>query len=120
MSDRERLQGTWRQVEAQSDIADEHGVDEFGTDVLTTFEVDRFTVHRTDGTVLLHGTFVLHADNASDWIDAIGPDAGRVLPARYQLSERELVFVVGDPDRPASLDRQPTQVLRRLVRVPLP
>jgi len=112
MSDQDRLQGTWRQVEAHTD-----GEDEYAGDVLTTFEADRFTVHRADGTVLLHGTFVVHPRNAIDWIDAIGPDAGRTLCARYELTANELLFVVGDPDRPNSLDRQPGQVLRRCERV---
>lgn len=116
MSDRDRLQGTWRQVEARSDTAGDDGVDEYGSDVLTTFEGESFIVRRSDSTVLLHGTFVLHATNAIDWIDAIGPDAGRVLPARYALEDDALLFVVGDPDRPASLERQPGQVLRRFVR----
>lgn len=106
------LAGTWRQVESRTD-----GADEFGGDILTTFEGDRFVVHRENGEVLLHGTFVIHGDDAIDWIDAIGPDAGRVLPARYSVDPRELLFVVGDPDRPHSLVRQPGQVLRRFTRI---
>lgn len=108
------LAGTWRQIESRTD-----GADEFGGDILTTFEGDRFTVHR-DGEVMLHGTFVMHDDDAIDWIDAIGPDAGRVLPARYAVRANELLFVVGDPDRPNSLDRQPGQTLRRFVRIASP
>lgn len=119
MTDRDRLQGLWRQVRCE--IEGRPGADEYGA-ALTTFEGERFTVRDDDGTVVLEGTFVIdeHTRPRSiDWHDTIGADAGHTLRAIYELSETSFVFVAafaGMP-RPQAFQAGAGQVLRAFVRV---
>ena len=121
MDDLARLQGRWRQVAGEADgvqnIADEYGL--VGA-LVTTFAGTHFVVHHDDGRVVLEGDFAIDESAKSiDWIDSIGPDAGKLLPAIYRLDGDDFVFVatdVGQP-RPREFSTQRGEVLRRFVRV---
>ena len=97
-----KLQGRWRQVEHEANGI-KNPADEF-VDGVTTFSGNCFTVHNLDGSVMLRGTFSLDASvspKAIDWIDSIGPDAGKVLPASYRLRGDTFIFIAGDEGAPA-------------------
>ncbi|MGL5998571.1 MAG: TIGR03067 domain-containing protein [Pseudomonas proteolytica] len=119
--DRQALQGTWEQIALEdSGIAnppDEHSA----PGALTTIEGDQFRVTTQDGEVLLQGCFTLDASTAPKsitWIDAIGADAGKRLPASYSLDDNQLVFIAADEGmpRPTRFSTAPGQTMRTFVR----
>ena len=121
MNDMDRLQGTWRQVrfEENGEIepADVHG----GHGAITTIERDTFVVHATSGERLLEGRFILdeHTTPKSiTWIDAIGDDAGKKLPASYVLDGDSFVFIAADEGmaKPKVFTTSPGLTLRGFVR----
>jgi uncharacterized protein (TIGR03067 family) len=115
------LQGMWEQV-----AAEENGVcnplDAYGGPVLTTFHHNHFAVRRAaDGVLLLEGRFELDAaasPKAINWIDAIGPDAGKSLPAIYKLDGDHFVFIAADEGapRPTEFRTSAGQTMRTFVR----
>ncbi|CAM2742458.1 uncharacterized domain TIGR03067 protein [Pseudomonas gessardii] len=119
--DRQALQGTWEQIALEdSGIAnppDEHSA----PGALTTIEGDRFQVMTLDGKVLLEGCFTLDArttPKSITWIDAIGADAGKCLPASYTLEDERFVFIAADEGmpRPTHFSTTPGQIMRTFVR----
>jgi uncharacterized protein (TIGR03067 family) len=123
VSDFDRLQGRWRQVASSIDGGAETAApigDEFAGDLVTIFELAAFRVLDAAGAVVLAGRFILDENaRAIDWIDAFGPDAGKPLPARYELTATTFAFAAVDSAMP-----RPTRVaaaigvtLRRFVRV---
>eukprot|EP01030_Chromulinospumella_sphaerica_P011204 gene11204-11003_t len=101
--DKQALQGTWEQIALEdSGIAnppDEHSA----PGALTTIEGDQFRVMTQDGEVLLQGSFTLDANTTPKsitWIDAIGADAGKHLPASYTLDDERFVFIAADEGMP--------------------
>jgi uncharacterized protein (TIGR03067 family) len=114
-----RLQGRWRQVAGEADgvtsIGDEYGA--VGA-LVTTFTGTHFVVHHDDGRVVLEGDFEIDPSaHTIDWIDSIGPDAGKRLPAIYRLDGDTFVFVAADGERPRSFTTTAGQVLRSFVRL---
>jgi uncharacterized protein (TIGR03067 family) len=114
-----QLQGRWRQVAGEVDgvasIGDEYGA--VGS-LVTTFTGTHFVVHHDDGRVVLEGDFEIDPSAQTiDWIDSIGPDAGKRLPAIYRLDDDTFVFVAADGDRPRSFTTTSGQVLRSFVRI---
>lgn len=115
------LQGQWEQVGFEENgLAD--SPDEYGTpSAITTIEGSRFSVRTAEGELLLEGTFVLDATvspKAIIWVDAMGADAGKRLPASYELNGDHFVFIAadeGDP-RPAVFRTASRQVMRAFVR----
>ena len=90
-------------------------------DAITTISGNRFIVRTDDGAVLLEGRFVLDATlepKSITWIDAIGPDAGKQLPAGYLLDKDRFVFVAADERAPRPVVFRTTigQVMRSFVR----
>jgi uncharacterized protein (TIGR03067 family) len=84
-----RLQGRWRQIAGEADgvasIGDEYGA--VGA-LVTTFTGTHFVVHHDDGRVVLEGDFEIDLSaHTIDWIDSIGPDVGKRLPAIYRLDD---------------------------------
>jgi len=115
------LQGSWEQVALEADGVsnppDSHGA----PGALTTFAGDRFEVRALDGALLLAGTFILDASTrprSITWIDSMGEDMGRPLPAIYELEGDSFVFVAADEGapRPSVFTTTPGQTMRRFVR----
>ena len=88
---------------------------------ITTIEGCRFSVRAFGGELLLEGTFALNASlrpKAITWLDSIGPDAGKRLPASYKLNGDCFVFIAageGDP-RPTEFRTKSGQVMREFAR----
>ena len=119
--DRQALQGTWEQIALEdSGIAnppDEHSA----PGALTTIEGDQFRVTTQEGEVLLQGCFTLDASTTPKsitWIDAIGADAGKRLPASYILDGERFVFIAADEGmpRPTRFSTAPGQTMRTFLR----
>jgi uncharacterized protein (TIGR03067 family) len=122
LSDLAALQGSWEQVDFEengiSNPPDDYGA--LGT--LTTFHHNHFSVHAVDGTLLLEGRFELDASTVPktvDWIDAIGPDAGKRLLAIYRLEGDHFVFIAADEGspRPTEFRTSAGQTMRTFVRL---
>jgi uncharacterized protein (TIGR03067 family) len=115
------LQGSWEQVDLEADgvanPADEHG----SPGALTTFTGNQFAVRTVEGNLLLEGEFTLDAATAPGsitWIDSMGSDKGKLLPASYQLDGDHFVFIAGDEGapRPIVFRTAPGQTMRTFVR----
>ncbi|WP_414158275.1 TIGR03067 domain-containing protein [Pseudomonas sp. BNK-45] len=118
----EALQGAWEQISMEDsgvlDPPDEHSA----PGALTLIEGNRFRVVTVAGDTLLAGSFSLDSSTqpkSITWVDSIGADAGKPLPASYQLSADEFVFIAADEGqpRPTRFSTGPGQTLRRFVRV---
>jgi len=115
------LQGAWEQISFE-----ENGIpnapDQTGApDAITTFAENHFAVRTPEGVVLLEGHFELDASTSPksvDWIDAIGPDAGKRLPAIYQLDGDHFIFIAADEGapRPTAFHTGAGQTMRSFVR----
>ncbi len=118
--DRATLQGVWRQVRCEADgIVDP--VDDLSEGVYTTFDGAQFSVHTPEGVLLLAGSFVLDATTSPKsitWVDSMGPDAGKELPAIYVLRGDEFTFIAayeGCP-RPSAFHATEGLTMRSFVR----
>jgi uncharacterized protein (TIGR03067 family) len=120
-SDLAAFQGSWERVGFE-----EPGVsnppDPYGGALgsLTTIIGPHFTVRSVGGASLLEGTFELDASTISEsvnWIDAIGPDAGKKLPAIYKLKGDVFVFIAADKGtpRPTAFRTSAGQTMRTFV-----
>ncbi len=101
--DFQALQGTWEQTRLEDsgvlNPADAHSA----PGAITTISGDRFEVRTVDGAVLLKGRFLLDSTTTPKsitWVDAIGDDAGKYLPASYRLEQDEFVFIAADEHQP--------------------
>ncbi|HEY1816421.1 MAG TPA: TIGR03067 domain-containing protein [Kofleriaceae bacterium] len=115
------LQGSWEQVAIEtdgvSDPPDIHGA----PGALTTFLGDQFAVRAVDGRLLLAGSFTLDASTTPKsitWIDSMGSDTGKKLPAIYRLDGDTFVFIAGDEGtpRPTVFQTVLGQTMRTFVR----
>ncbi|AZC18278.1 TIGR03067 domain-containing protein [Pseudomonas sp. CMR5c] len=120
--DLERLQGAWEQTGMEDsgivNPPDEHSA----PGALTWIEGERFRVVTVDGQLLLAGSFTLDSSTTPKsitWVDSIGADAGQPLPASYELTDDEFVFIAADSGqpRPTRFHTGPGQTLRRFARV---
>ena len=125
MADLAMLQGIWEQVSMEEDGVldppDTHGAP--GARVV--FAGNRFSVAMPDGRVLLEGVFELDAGTepkSVTWIDSIGADAGKRLPASYVLEDDRFVFIAADEGaaRPRVFRTVPGLTMRSFVRVGAP
>jgi uncharacterized protein (TIGR03067 family) len=118
--DRAALQGLWRQVRCEADgIVDP--VDALSAGVFTTIEGAQFSVYTPEGVLVLAGSFVLDATTSPrsiTWIDSMGPDAGKALPAIYTLEGDEFTFIAADEGcpRPSAFRSTLGLTMRSLVR----
>jgi len=119
--DVQALQGAWEQTSLEDNgvlnPADAHSA----PGALTTITDDRFEVRTTSGEVLLAGRFSLDSSTVPKtitWIDSIGEDAGKHLPASYRLDRDEFVFIAADEGmpRPTTFSTGPGQTMRTFVR----
>lgn len=100
-SDLNRFQGRWRQVRFEengiADPTDTQGAH----NAIMTIVGDTFHVAVPGEEALVEGRFVIE-DSASpksiDWIDSMGSDAGKRLPAIYTLSKDAFEFAAADAD----------------------
>jgi len=103
MSDLAALQGSWKQTDLQADGVSNPPDETSTPDAITTFNENRFFVRSLDGALLLHGTFELAESTnpkSVNWMDATGPDTGKILPAIYRLEGDLFVFVAADRGSP--------------------
>jgi uncharacterized protein (TIGR03067 family) len=122
-SDLAALQGSWEQV-----AFEENGIsnppDAYGASgLLTTIIQNHFAVRTGEGVLLLEGGFELDdsaTPKAVDWIDSMGPDAGKKLPAIYRLDGDLFAFVAADAGapRPTEFRTRAGQTMRGFVRRP--
>lgn len=115
------LQGVWEQVALEADGIANPPDDVGGPGALTTIRGEHFAVHTVEGELLLEGVFTLDASSAPKaitWIDAIGEDAGKHLPASYVLDGDHFVFIAADEGclRPTAFRTSPGQTMRTFVR----
>ncbi len=97
------LQGRWEQVSLEADGIADPPDPYSGPGVVLTIRGHAFHVHHPGGETLLHGVFELNAASvpkAVTWIDAIGDDAGKPLPASYELEQDRFVFIAADAGGP--------------------
>ncbi|OOY05958.1 TIGR03067 domain-containing protein [Thioclava sp. F28-4] len=99
--DLDRLQGKWVQVSfdenGRVDLPDSHGAD----GAVMTISGQSFHVAVPAGNTLVEGCFLLNdaADpKGIDWIDSMGEDAGKVLPAIYKLADDRFQFAAADAE----------------------
>jgi uncharacterized protein (TIGR03067 family) len=121
LRDLETLQGQWEQISLEIDGVMDPPDDLSAPGGVTAFSGDRFTVHAADGALLLEGAFTLDASanpKQVNWLDTIGPDAGRPLPAIYRLDGDHFIFVAADAgaSRPTEFRAGPGQIMRTFVR----
>ena len=115
------LQGSWEQVDLEADGISNPPDSLSPPGALTTFSDNHFAVRTTEGALLLEGTFTLDASatpKAINWIDSIGPDSGKQLPAIYRLEGDLLIFIAGDEGapRPTTFRTGSGQTMRTFVR----
>ena len=115
------LQGQWEQVAFEENGMRGSPGDLGASGSITTFDGCRFSVHTPGGELLLEGTFALDASvrpKAITWTDSIGADAGKRLPASYELNDDRFLFIAageGDP-RPTAFRTKRGQVMRAFTR----
>ncbi|WP_242167540.1 MULTISPECIES: TIGR03067 domain-containing protein [unclassified Pseudomonas] len=120
-SDYQALQGSWEQT-ALEDSGVLNPVDAHtAPGALTTITGDCFEVRTTDDELLLAGRFTLDSTTTPKsitWVDAIGEDAGKPLPASYRLEGDDFVFIAADEGmpRPTVFSTGPGQTMRTFVR----
>lgn len=119
--DFQALQGAWEQTSLEDsgvlNPVDVHSA----PGAITTITDDRFEVKTVDGDVLLAGRFFLDSTTVPKsitWVDSIGDDAGKQLPASYRLEGDEFVFIAADESmpRPITFSTGPGQTMRTFVR----
>ncbi|HEC55730.1 MAG TPA: TIGR03067 domain-containing protein [Gammaproteobacteria bacterium] len=119
--DFQALQGAWEQTSLEDsgvlNPVDAHSA----PGAITTITDDRFEVKTVDGDVLLAGRFFLDSTTVPKsitWVDSIGDDAGKQLPASYRLEGDEFVFIAADESmpRPITFSTGPGQTMRTFVR----
>ncbi|NVZ94487.1 TIGR03067 domain-containing protein [Pseudomonas sp. D6002] len=122
-ADFQTLQGAWEQTALEDNgvlnPTDEHSA----PGAITTISGDQFQVVTVDGEVLLAGSFTLDASTAPKsitWVDSMGEDAGKQLPASYRLEGDHFVFIAADEGmpRPTRFSTGPGQTMRTFVRKP--
>lgn len=119
--DYQALQGTWEQTSLEDNgvlnPVDAHSA----PGALTTIRGDRFEVLTAQGETLLAGRFSLDSSTTPKsitWIDSIGDDAGKRLPASYRLEGDVFVFIAADEGmpRPSVFSTGPGQTMRTFIR----
>lgn len=99
-SDLDRLQGRWTQVafeeNGMADPPDSHGA----PGAVMTVTGQRFHVAVPGGETLVEGRFTMDGSRrpgSIDWIDDMGGDAGKTIPAIYELGRDSFRFAAADP-----------------------
>jgi uncharacterized protein (TIGR03067 family) len=116
-----KLQGEWVQIGLEADGIVEPVDDHGPNGAVTTISGHHFAVHSVEGQLLLEGNFTLDASlnpKAITWVDAMGADAGKHLPASYVLEDDRFVFIAADEGmpRPIVFRTVPGLTMRTFVR----
>jgi uncharacterized protein (TIGR03067 family) len=104
------LQGAWEQISLEDngvlDPVDAHTA----PGAITTIAGNGFEVRTTEGNRT--------EPKSITWIDSIGEDAGKALPASYRLEGDTFVFIAADEHmpRPTVFKTGPGQTMRTFVR----
>ena len=111
-----KLQGVWKQIAYERDGVTEPP-DEQGWEPTTIFLGDTFVVTLADGSTPIKGTYELDPTKdpkTVDWLDTIGENAGKMLPAIYSLENDRFIFCAAYSglSRPTEFRTRPGQVLR--------
>lgn len=115
------LQGAWEQIRLEADgvvnPVDDHGA----PGALTTFTGNHFSVRTIEGRLLLEGAFELDVSThpkSITWIDSIGEDQGKRLPASYTLQDDRFEFIAGNEGlpRPTEFRTERGHTMRTFVR----
>jgi uncharacterized protein (TIGR03067 family) len=122
-ADLAHLQGAWTQVHLEVDGIANPPDDYTSPGARLTIAGNAFVVRHASGEILLHGIFELNAATAPKsitWIDAVGADAGKRLPASYHLTPDSFTFIAADPGAPRPLVFRtiPGQTMRAFKRWP--
>ena len=115
------LQGLWEQVDLEADGISNPPDELSPPGALTTISDNHFAVRTTEGALLLEGKFTLDASatpKVINWIDSIGPDLGKQLPAIYKLDGDLFIFIAADEGapRPTIFRTSPGQTMRTFAR----
>ncbi|QLG93261.1 TIGR03067 domain-containing protein [Pseudomonas yamanorum] len=119
--DLQALQGAWEQTALEDsgmlNPADEHTA----PGAITTIDGNQFQVVTVTGELLLAGSFTLDASTTPKtiiWVDSMGADAGKQLPASYRLEGDHFVFIAADEGmpRPIRFSTGPGQTMRTFSR----
>jgi uncharacterized protein (TIGR03067 family) len=116
------LQGEWIQIGFEQDgLADARDSYDGAMGAVTTIAGDHFSVRNARGVLLLEGNFTLDETTHPKriiWADSMGSDAGKHLPAIYELNGDDFVFSAADAGAPypATFQTAPGQTLRRFAR----
>lgn len=115
------LQGRWEQVYLEVDGVPNPPDEHTASDALTVISGQTFSVLRATGKVLLRGVFELDATTTPKsitWVDSIGSDAGKRLPASYKLKENCFTFIAANEGapRPAFFRTESGLTMRAFVR----
>ncbi|MFL1544843.1 MULTISPECIES: TIGR03067 domain-containing protein [Pseudomonas] len=119
--DYQMLQGAWEQTSLEDNgvvnPVDAHSA----PGAITTISGDQFEVRTVSGEILLAGSFSLDSSTqpkSITWVDSMGDDAGKPLPASYRLEKNDFVFIAADEGmpRPAVFSTGPGQTMRTFVR----
>lgn len=115
------LQGAWRQVGLEADGVVDPPDALTVSGALTHIDGTHFLVRAPDGTVVIEGAFDIDptaTPKRITWIDAIGPDAGKRLPAIYTLDGDRFRFVAADEGQtwPTAFTTSPGLTMRTFVR----
>ncbi|WP_339532443.1 TIGR03067 domain-containing protein [Pseudomonas mucidolens] len=119
--DLQNLQGEWEQTELEDSGIPNPPDAHSAPGAVTTIRDDRFQVATLSGEVLLAGNFTLDASTTPKsitWIDSVGSDAGKRLPASYILEGDYFRFIAADEGmpRPVRFSTGPGQTMRTFVR----
>ncbi|OCW25438.1 TIGR03067 domain-containing protein [Pseudomonas aylmerensis] len=115
------LQGAWEQTSLEDNGVLNPPDAHTAPGAITTITGEHFEVKTVSGEVLLAGRFSLDSTTVPKsitWVDSIGEDAGKQLPASYRLEGYEFVFIAADESmpRPLSFSTGPGQTMRTFVR----
>ena len=100
-ADQQALQGRWMQVafeeNGRSDTPDKHG----SPKAVMTILDQTFHVAVPGESALIEGSFMMEGSahpKRIDWFDRIGDDAGKLIPAIYEIEGDRFRFAAADPD----------------------
>ncbi|MBS7842974.1 TIGR03067 domain-containing protein [Pseudomonas fluorescens] len=115
------LQGAWEQTSLEDNGVLNPPDAHTAPGAITTITGEHFEVKTVSGEVLLAGRFSLDSTTSPKsitWVDSMGEDAGKQLPASYRLEGDEFVFIAADESmpRPLSFSTGPGQTMRTFVR----